>query len=53
MDFKGPPKWLLVAACSILMLKDYASEAATPKAPPAAQEEHQGKTLAVLSLIHI
>ena len=48
MKFKGPPTWLLVAACSILMITNYASEAATPKALPAAQEEHQGKTLAVI-----
>jgi len=48
MKFKSPPTWLSVTVCSILMITNYASEAATPKALPAAQEEHQGKTLAVI-----
>ena len=48
MEFKSPPTWLSVTVCSILMLTNYASEAATPNALPAAQEAHQGKTLAVI-----
>ena len=48
MEFKGPPTWLLVAACSILMLNNYTSQAATPAAVPAVQEKQQDRTLAVI-----
>ena len=44
----GQGRWLLVAACSLLILQGCAKESAPPTAVPAAQEKQLGETLAVI-----
>ena len=48
MQYIGQGRWLIVAACSLLMLQGCAKESVAPTPVPAAQEKHDGKTLAVI-----
>ena len=40
MKYIGQGRWLIVAACSLLMLQGCAKESAAPTPVPAAQEKH-------------
>ena len=48
MKYMGQDRWLIVAACSLLMLQGCAKEPVAPTPELAAQEIHEGKTLAVI-----
>jgi hypothetical protein len=48
MKYKNQNSWLIVAACSLLMLAGCAKKPTDPSAAPENQEKQQGETLAVI-----